>query len=136
MAACGWIAVTRVQDYWHNHDDILAGAIIGGLAATACYTTRFAPGWESQATGLLPRRSSLAWRSLRRRSSDDADANDSDSDSSDGLLNGRALLVMEEGGSKKKQRAKKLQHQHHHRRHGSHTRTLLPPDSDSGAADT
>mmetsp|Transcript_6661 Transcript_6661/g.15549 ORF Transcript_6661/g.15549 Transcript_6661/m.15549 type:complete len:323 (+) Transcript_6661:116-1084(+) len=26
--AC-WIAETRIQDYWHNYDDILAGAVLG-----------------------------------------------------------------------------------------------------------
>merc|ERR1719221_1653535 len=29
MWIAGWIAVTRVQDYYHNYDDITAGALIG-----------------------------------------------------------------------------------------------------------
>jgi len=33
-----WIAMTRVKDYWHNYDDILAGSVIGIFIAYACYT--------------------------------------------------------------------------------------------------
>lgn len=28
-----WVGITRIQDYWHNWDDVLAGACIGSLCA-------------------------------------------------------------------------------------------------------
>lgn len=35
-----WISITRVVDYWHNYDDILAGSVIGGVSATMAFRQR------------------------------------------------------------------------------------------------
>lgn len=43
LLVAGWIGCTRVQDYWHNTDDVLGGAVIGSLCAWWAFQTRLAP---------------------------------------------------------------------------------------------
>mmetsp|Transcript_53168 Transcript_53168/g.128779 ORF Transcript_53168/g.128779 Transcript_53168/m.128779 type:complete len:207 (-) Transcript_53168:6-626(-) len=46
MAAClpailaMWVAISRVVDYWHNYDDILAGSVLGSMCAYHAWTQR------------------------------------------------------------------------------------------------
>lgn len=43
-----WIAITRVQDYWHNYDDVLAGAIIGLFCAWFAYHLHYPAIWDKK----------------------------------------------------------------------------------------
>lgn len=38
--AAVWIAITRVVDFWHNYDDILAGSVLGTATAVQAYVQR------------------------------------------------------------------------------------------------
>lgn len=38
-----WICCTRLRDYWHNFDDVVAGAAIGALAAYWAFSIHVAP---------------------------------------------------------------------------------------------
>lgn len=40
-----WVAITRVQDYWHNHSDILAGSILGAYIAVGVFYMNFGSPW-------------------------------------------------------------------------------------------
>jgi len=51
-----WISITRVVDYWHNYDDILAGSVIGGLSATLAFNQRerYNQAWFSDRVSVGP----------------------------------------------------------------------------------
>ncbi|EKX46947.1 hypothetical protein GUITHDRAFT_107299 [Guillardia theta CCMP2712] len=40
FALAVWIAITRTMDYWHNFDDILAGAVLGFAWGQYCFSQR------------------------------------------------------------------------------------------------
>mmetsp|Transcript_15459 Transcript_15459/g.30528 ORF Transcript_15459/g.30528 Transcript_15459/m.30528 type:complete len:302 (-) Transcript_15459:440-1345(-) len=53
-----WVAITRVVDFWHNYDDILAGSVLGTMCAYQAWVqrSRYTPQWFSDRTpgGVAP----------------------------------------------------------------------------------
>jgi membrane-associated phospholipid phosphatase len=47
-----WVAVTRTIDNWHHYADILAGSIIGAVAACISYSYNYASIFHSQHAGV------------------------------------------------------------------------------------
>jgi membrane-associated phospholipid phosphatase len=41
LLIAGMIAVSRTLDYHHNHDDIIAGTVIGTFIGTSCYFLQY-----------------------------------------------------------------------------------------------
>jgi len=52
LLAC-WIALTRITDYWHNTDDVIAGALVGTICALMAARFKF-PDVFSVALSHLP----------------------------------------------------------------------------------
>lgn len=45
------VAISRVDDYWHHWQDVLAGGLIGLVVASFCYLQFFPPPYHSQGWG-------------------------------------------------------------------------------------
>lgn len=48
FALASWIGCTRIQDYWHNVDDVLAGALIGWACGWGSFSAIVAPYFKAR----------------------------------------------------------------------------------------